>query len=324
MATDLIVPSADDVAAAADRIRGYVRTTPIVELAPGTFGIDATLLLKLELLQHTGSFKPRGLFNRALTQEVPSAGLVIASGGNAALALLHVGKQLGHPVEVFVPETAPAAKVAKLHHYGAGVHQVGDNFADAVVASEHRAAETGALLMHAYDQTEIVAGQGTVGLELEQQCPDVDTVLVACGGGGLVGGIATWFDRRVRVVAVEAEGSPTLAAARAAGERVTISVGGVAADAMGASRIGAIAWEVAERAIDEVVVVPGQAITDARLQLWDELRICAEPGAAAPLAALINGSYAPAPGERVAVIVCGGNSDPATLSAHRSYDTQPS
>ncbi len=324
MAMDVIVPTASDVAAAADRIRGYVRTTPLIELRPGTFGIDATLLLKLELLQHTGSFKPRGVFNRALTQEVPSAGLVMASGGNAALALLHVGRQLGHPVEVFVPETAPAMKVAKLHHYGARVHQVGRDFAEAVVASVHRAAETGALLMHAYDQTEIVAGQGTVGLELEQQCSEVDTVLVACGGGGLVAGIATWFDRRVRVVAVEAEGSPTLAAARAAGERVTISVGGVAADALGASQVGAIAWQVAQRAIDDVVVVPGQAIMDARLQLWDELRVCAEPGAAAPLAALINGSYVPEQDERVAVILCGGNSDPATLSAHRSYDTQPS
>lgn len=313
-ATD-VVPSVDDVAAAADRIRGLVRTTPTVEVASGTFGVDAALILKLELLQHTGSFKPRGLFNRALTQEVPSAGLVIASGGNAALALLHVGKQLGHPVEVFVPETAPAAKVAKLHHYGAGVHQVGQNFAEAVVASERRAQESGALLMHAYDQTEIVAGQGTVGLELEQQRPDVDTVLVACGGGGLVGGIAAWFDRRVRVVAVEAEGSPTLATAREAGERVTISVGGVAADALGASRIGAIAWEVAQRAIDDVVVVPGEAIMDARLRLWDELRVCAEPGGAASLAALTSSRYVPAPHERVAVIVCGGNSDPATLSS---------
>jgi threonine dehydratase len=310
----VIVPTADDIAAAAERVRGYVRTTPIVELMPGTFGVEAALVLKLELLQHTGSFKPRGLFNRALTHEVPKAGLVIASGGNAALALLHVGKQLGHPVEVFVPETAPAAKVAKLHHYGAGVHQVGANFADAVVASERRAAETGALLMHAYDQTEIVAGQGTVGLELEQQCPDVDTVLVACGGGGLVGGIARWFERRVRVVAVEAEGSPTLASARAAGERVTISPGGVAADALGASQIGAIAWAVAQRGIDDVVVVPADAITAARQRLWDELRICVEPGAAAPLAALTTGGYRPAPHERVAVIVCGGNSDPATLS----------
>jgi len=308
------VPTASDIAAAAQRIRGHVRTTPLIELAPGTFGVDAPLLLKLELLQHSGSFKPRGMFNRVLTQDVPTTGLVIASGGNAALALVHVGRQLGHPVEVFLPETAPAVKVAKLHKYGARVHQVGSVLAEAVVASDARAAETGALLVHAYDQPEVVAGQGTVGLELEEQCSDVDTVLVACGGGGLVGGIAAWFDGRVRVVAVEAEGSPTLAAARAAGERVTISVGGVAADSMGASRIGAIAWEIAERAIDDVVVVPGQAITDARQHLWDELRVCAEPGAAAPLAALINGSYVPAPDERVAVIVCGGNSDPADLS----------
>lgn len=311
----MIVPTAADVAAAADRIRGYVRTTPIVELTPGTFGVEAALVLKLELLQHTGSFKPRGLFYRALSQEVPAAGLVIASGGNAALALLHVGRQLGHRVEVFVPETAPAAKVANLHRYGAGVYQVGANFADAVVASEHRAAQTGALLMHAYDQTEIVAGQGTVGLELEQQYPDLDTVLVACGGGGLVGGIATWFDGRVRVVAVEAEGSPTLASAREAGERVTISPSGVAADALGASQIGAIAWEVAQRAVDEVVVVPGDAISDARQRLWDELRICAEPGAAAPLAALTSGGYLPEPDERIAMIVCGGNSDPVSLSS---------
>lgn len=313
-AADVLVSSAPDVGAAADRIHGYVRRTPLVEVTRGTFGVAAPLVLKLELLQHAGSFKPRGLFNRALTQDVPSAGLVIASGGNAALALLHVGRQLGHAVEVFVPETAPAVKVAKLHQGGALVHQVGREYAEAAEASQLRAAETGALLMHAYDQPEIVAGQGTVGLELEQQCPDVDTVLVACGGGGLVSGIAAWFDRRVRVVAVEPEGSPTLAAARAAGDRVTISVGGVAADALGASQIGAIAWEIAQRAIDDVVVVPGQAINDARQRLWDELRVAAEPGAAAPLAALITGGYVPAPNERVAVIVCGGNSDPATLS----------
>ncbi|TDD91140.1 serine/threonine dehydratase [Actinomadura rubrisoli] len=312
--TDVPVPTSDDVAAAADRIRGHVRRTPLVEVASGTFGVGAPLVLKLELLQHSGSFKPRGVFNRALTQDVPSAGLVIASGGNAALALLHVGERLGHAVEVFVPETAPAVKIAKLRRHGARVHQAGRDFAEAVVASEHRAAETGALLMHAYDQMEVVAGQGTVGLELGKQCPDVDTVLVACGGGGLAGGIAAWFDRRVRVVAVEASGSPTLAASRAAGERVTISVGGVAADALGASRIGAIAWEIARRAIDEVVVVPGEAILDARRRLWDELRICAEPGAAAPLAALVGGGYVPEAYERVAVIVCGGNSDPASLS----------
>jgi threonine dehydratase len=313
-ATDVVVPSAPDVAAAADRIHGYVRRTPLVEVTPGTFGVDAPLVLKLELLQHSGSFKPRGLFNRALTHDVPPAGLVIASGGNAALALLHVGRQLGHAVEVFVPETAPAVKVAKLHQGGALVHQVGREYAEAAVASRLRAGETGALLMHAYDQPEIVAGQGTVALELEQQCRDLDTVLVACGGGGLVGGIAAWFDRRVRVVAVEPEGSPTLAAARAAGERVTISVGGVAADALGASQVGAIAWELAQRAIDDVLVVTGQAINDARQRLWDELRVAAEPGGAAALAALITGSYVPAPNERVAVIVCGGNSDPATLS----------
>ncbi|MFI6503935.1 threonine/serine dehydratase [Nonomuraea typhae] len=311
------VPTPDDVAAAADRIRGHVRRTPLIGVPSGTFGVDAPLALKLELLQHSGSFKPRGVFNRALTRDVPPAGLVIASGGNAALALLHVGRRLGHAVEVFVPETAPAVKVAKLHHYGANVHQAGRDFAAAVVASERRAAETGALLMHAYDQPEVVAGQGTVALELERQCPDLDTVLVACGGGGLAGGMAAWFDRRVRVVAVEASGSPTLAAARAAGERVTISVGGVAADALGASRIGAIAWEIAQRAIDEVVVVPGEEILDARQRLWDELRICAEPGAAAPLAALVNGGYVPEANERVAVIVCGGNSDPATLKAAR-------
>lgn len=312
--TDVLVPTADDVAAAAERIHGHVRVTPVVEVAAGTFGVDAPLVLKLELLQHTGSFKPRGVFNRALTQEVPAAGLVIASGGNAALALLHVGNRLGHPVEVFVPENAPEAKVARLHRHGARVHQVGQAFADAVVAAEQQAGDTGALLMHAYDQPDIVAGQGTVGKELEQQCPDVDTVLVACGGGGLVGGIAAWFDRRVRVVAVEADGSPTLAAARAAGERVAIEVGGVAADALGAGRIGAIAWDISKRAVDDVLVVPGQDILEARQRLWDDLRVCAEPGAAAPLAALVTGSYRPAHGERVAVVVCGGNSDPGTLA----------
>ncbi len=216
--------------------------------------------------------------------------------------------------DVLVARAAPAAKIAKLYRYGARVHQAGENFAAAVVASERRAAKTGALLMHAYDQTEIVAGQGTVGFELERQCPDIDTVLVACGGGGLVAGIATWYDRRVRVVAIEADGSPTLASAREAGRPVTIDVGGVAADALGASRFGAIAWEVAQTGIDDVVVVTGTAIMDARRRLWNELRVAAEPGGAAALAALTSGRYLPAPGERIAVVVCGGNSDLSTPS----------
>ena len=243
-----------------------------------------------------------------LTCDVGPAGVVGASGGNAGLAVAYAARELGHRAEVFVPVTAPEMKVARLREYGAVVHQVGEIYAEALVASNRHAEETGALVVHAYDQLDVVAGQGTVARELDEQLARVDTVLVAVGGGGLVGGIAAWFSGRVKVVGVEAEGSPTLASAIDAGAPVDIDPSGVAADSLGARRIGALAWEQFELGhIGASIVVSGQAILDARQRLWNEVRIAAEPGAAATAAALMTGAYQPQDGEVVVAVVCGAN-----------------
>jgi len=301
------VISRDDIDAAADRIAGHVRRTPAVEISPG-------LWLKLELVQHTGSFKPRGMFNRVLASEVPRAGLTVASGGNAGLAVAYVGRQLGHPVEVFVPEATPAVKVNRLRDYGAQVRTGGADYAEALVASESHAAESGALFVHAYDQPEVVAGQGTLGRELADQVPDADTVLVSVGGGGLIGGVAAWFAGSVRVVGVEPFGCPTLHAARSAGEPVDVKTEGVARDSLGARRLGAIAWEHAAAGhISDALLVDDDAIVDARRWLWQEARLATEPGTAAAVAALRCGAYQPSRGETVVVVICGANADPADL-----------
>ena len=305
--------SRSDVAAAAELIAGRVRVTPVIELAAGELGVDVPLTLKLELLQHTGSFKPRGAFTRVLSAGATAAGLVAASGGNHALAVAHVARELDLPAEVFVPTTSSPVKVARLRSYGATVHRTGDFYADALTASVVRAQETGALVVHAYDQPEVLAGQGTVALELERQTTKVDTVLVAVGGGGLIGGMATWYAGRVRIVAVEPERAPTLAAALDAGEPVDVEVGGVAADSLGARRIGVHGLAAARAAGVESVLVSDAAILDARQRLWDGLRVAAEAGGAAALAALTSGAYRPARGERVAVVICGANTNPADL-----------
>ena len=299
--------SRDDIADAAARIGGHLRRTPVVELSTGIW-------LKLELLQHTGSFKPRGMFNRVLSNDVPAAGLTIASGGNAGLAVAYVGRELGHRVEVFVPEPTPAVKANRLREYGATVTVVGADYADALVASQRRADETGALFVHAYDQPEVVAGQGTLGRELVEQVPNAETVLVSVGGGGLIGGIAAWYAGSVRVVGVEPVGCPTLHAARAAGEPVDVTTEGVARDSLGARRLGSIAWEhSAAGHISDAVLVDDDAIIDARRWLWQEARIATEPGTAAAVAALRTGAYKPARGETVVVVICGANADPSDL-----------
>jgi threonine dehydratase len=301
------VISRDDITAAADRIAGHVRRTPVVELAPD-------LWFKLELVQHTGSFKPRGMFNRVLASDVPRAGLTVASGGNAGLAVAYVGQQRGHPVAVFVPEATPAVKTNRLRDYGARVRTVGVDYAEALVASEAHAAESGALFVHAYDQPEVVAGQGTLGRELAEQVPDADTVLVSVGGGGLIGGIAAWFAGSARVVGVEPVGCPTLHAAREAGEPVDVKTEGVARDSLGARRLGAIAWEHASAGhISDALLVDDDAIVDARRWLWREARLATEPGTAAAVAALRGGAFKQQPGEVVVVVICGANADPSDL-----------
>lgn len=308
----LISPA--DIERAARRIEGRVRETPVVALEAGAFGIEARLTLKLELLQHTGSFKPRGAFNRLLSAAVPPAGVIAASGGNHGVAVAYAARELGCRAEIFVPTIASAVKVERLRRYGAHVTVVGADYAEALAASSARAAATGALAVHAYDQPEVVAGQGTIGRELARQAPDLDAVLVAVGGGGLIGGLAAWFRGRARVVGVEPERAPTLAAALEAGAPVDVEVGGVAADSLGARRVGTLALALARRYVERVVLVPDAAILAAQRALWEALRVLAEPGGAAALAALTSGAYRPAPGERVGVLVCGGNADPGSLA----------
>ncbi|MET8333763.1 threonine/serine dehydratase [Streptosporangium canum] len=299
--------SVGDVREAAERIAGYVRRTPVMEVSPG-------LLLKLEGTQHSGSFKVRGGFNRVLTAgELPEAGVIAASGGNHGLAVAYVARTLGVRAEIFVPAVSSPVKVAGLRALGARVTQTGAVYAEAYEASAKRAAESGALEIHAYDQAEVVAGQGTVGLEVLEQTGGVDTVLVAVGGGGLVAGITAAVAGRARVVAVEPELIPTLHRALEAGGPVPVEVSGVGADALGASRIGAIGYAVTAAAGVRSVLVSDEAIVEARREMWRSYRIAAEHAGATAFAALRSGAYTPAPGERVAVVVCGANTDPATL-----------
>ena len=307
---EAVAPTRDEIAAAAGLIAGHVRRTPVIDVAlPG--GRPGTL--KLELLQHTGSFKPRGAFTSVLSAPERPSTLVAASGGNHGLAVAHVGRRLGIPTRIFVPETAPRAKVARLRALGAEVTQAGQVYAEALVASAVAAGEPGALVLHAYDAPATVTGQGTLGLELERQCAPT-TVLVAVGGGGLIAGIGSWFaGTGTRVVGVEPEGCDALAAALEAGGPVVTQPTGVAVDSLGASTIGSICFAVARSTGLTAVRVPDDAIREARSWLWRELRLAAEPGGATALAALLSGAWQPADGERVAVVVCGANADPADL-----------
>jgi threonine dehydratase len=310
-----------EIDAAAARIAGHVRETPLLPLESGAFGLASPIVLKLESLQHSGSFKARGAFNSLLSLDVPEAGVIAASGGNHGAAVAYAAGRLGHRAEIFVPEISSPVKVQRLRDYGAVVHQIGANYGEALAASRRRILETGALAIHAYDQAEVLAGQGTVAREFERQAMalgGIDTLLVAVGGGGLIGGIAAWFAGRmvgpqVRLIAVEPERCPTLHSAFAAGEPVDVAVGGVAADSLGASRVGSLMFPIAQRAVDEVLLVPDEAIKAAQSALWQNLRLAVEPGGATALSALVCGVYKPARGERVGVLLCGGNVDPATL-----------
>lgn len=297
----------DDVERAAERIGGRIRRTPTIEHGP--------LVLKLELLQHAGSFKTRGALNRVLGEpSIPSAGLVAASGGNHGAALAYVGGALGIPTEIFMPSTSPDIKRRTIERFGATVRVIDGYYDDAQAAADARRAETGAMEIHPYDHPATVAGQGTMGRELEQQLGSFDTLLVAAGGGGFIAGQAAWFRDRVRVVSVEPETSQCLRAARLAGEPVDVAVSGVAADSLGARRLGAVPWALVRRFVDESVVVPDDAIRAAQRELWDELRLVAEPGGAAALAAIRAGAYRPGAGERVVIVVCGSNCDPADVT----------
>ncbi len=304
-----------DVAVAAERIAPHVRRTPLMRLPGAALGLPGIeLWLKLEHLQASGSFKARGMFNRMLSQAIPGAGVTVASGGNAGIAVATAAQALGVACEVFVPEISSAAKRERLAALGATVRVGGAAYADALAACLQRQAESGALLMHAYDQPEVVAGAGTLALEVEADAGLPDRALVSVGGGGLVAGIAAWFAGRCRVEALEPAGCPTLHAARAAGEPVDVAVGGLAADALGARRLGAVAWPITQRHVAAAHLLDDAAIAAAQRALWRELRLLVEPAAALPLAALHGGAVRPRPGERVLLVLCGANVDPASLA----------
>jgi threonine dehydratase len=289
-------------------ITPYIRVTPVVETSGADFGLGAfALALKLELFQHAGSFKTRGAFTNLLTRAIPAAGVVAASGGNHGAAVAYAAMRLGVKARIFVPTVSSPAKISRIRDYGADLVVTGDRYADALAASQVWTVESGALPVHAFDQEETLLGQGTLALELGRQAPDLDTLLVSVGGGGLIGGIAAWCGGRPRVIGVEPEAAPTLTRALEAGKPVDAPAGGVAADSLAPRRIGELMFPIARAHIARVLLVSDAAIRQAQDALWTTLRVVAEPGGAAAFSALLSGAYAPAPGERVGVVVSGGN-----------------
>jgi len=290
-------------------IQPYIRKTPVVVVAGADFGLaQPSVVVKLELLQRAGSFKTRGAFANLLTRPVPPAGVVAASGGNHGAAVAYAAMQLKVPAKIFVPTISSPAKIERIRAYGADLVVGGERYAEALAASEAWASNTGALQVHAFDQRETLLGQGTVGLEVSGQAPDLDTLLVGVGGGGLIGGIAAWYRGDVRVVGVEPALAPTLSHALVAGRPVDAPAGGIAADSLAPRRVGELMFPIARDYIERVVLVEDEAIARAQRTLWETLRIVAEPGGAAALSALLSGAYQPARDERVGVVVSGGNS----------------
>jgi threonine dehydratase len=306
----------NDIRAAYARIRPHVRRTPVIRANAGDFGVplDRPLALKLEFLQHTGTFKPRGAFNNLLSRAVPAAGVAAASGGNHGAAVAYAAQRLGHKATIFVPDVSSPVKVARIKSYGADTRVGGARYADALDACNAFIATSGALSVHAYDAAETIAGQGSVGLEWEEDAPDLDTVLVAVGGGGLIAGIAAWYGRRVKVIGVEPEGSRALHASLEAGRPVDVTVESIAADSLGARNTGQLVYDIARANVDHVALVPDDAIVAAQRLLWDRLRVATEPGGAAALAALTSARYKPRADEKVGVLLCGANVDLAKLA----------
>jgi len=298
----------DRIAETGRLIRPHIRHTPILHIDMADFGAaPKPLALKLECLQHSGSFKARGAFANLLTQPVPASGVVAASGGNHGVAVAYAAMRLGVPATIFLPGMTSPAKAERVRSYGANLVVAGERYADALAGSEVFVAEHGALAVHAFDQPQTLLGQGSIGCEIDADLPDVDTLLVAVGGGGLIGGIAAWFRGRVKVIAVEPEGSPTLWRALAAGEPVDAETEGIAADSLAPKRVGRLMFPIAQAFVERVVLVSDDDIRAAQRALWDKVRVVAEPGGAAAFAALLSGKYTPAPDERVAVMVCGAN-----------------
>ncbi|MER8590965.1 threonine/serine dehydratase [Mesorhizobium sp. M1182] len=300
------------IAAIEPRIRPFVRHTPVLRVDMADFGRPPLPVdLKLECLQHSGSFKARGAFTNLLERPVPAAGVVAASGGNHGAAVAYAAMRLGHKATIFVPEVSPQAKLDRIRGYGAELIVGGARYAEALAASESFAEKSGALQIHAFNQEETLVGQGTLGLEIEADLPKLDTLLVAVGGGGLIGGIAAWFSGRIRIIAVEPEGAPTLHRAFEAGRPVDAPAEGIAADSLAPKRVGEMMYPIAEAFVERSILVGDDDIIAAQAALWDRVRIISEPGGAAAFAALLSGRYAPAAGERVAVLVCGANANPA-------------
>jgi threonine dehydratase len=296
------------IAACEKIIRPYIRRTPVLAIDGADVGLrPGQLRLKLELMQHSGSFKARGAFTNLLTRKVPAAGVVAASGGNHGAAVAYAAMVLKMPAKIFIPSVASQAKVQRIRDYGADLVIEGERYADALAASEAWVEHTGAMPVHAFDQDETMLGQGTIGIELDEQAPEIDTLLVSVGGGGLIGGLAAWYASRIKVVGVEPEAAPTLTKALQAGHPVDAEAGGVAADSLAPRQIGARVFPIAQRHVRQTVLVTDDAIRQAQKVLWQAARIVVEPGGVAALSALLSGAYQPLSGERVAVVLSGGN-----------------
>jgi threonine dehydratase len=296
------------IRATAERLAPHVRRTPVIAVDGADFGLPSVrLVFKLEFLQHAGSFKTRGAFNSLLTRQIPAVGVVAASGGNHGAAVAFAAMKRETPATIFVPSVASPAKMEQIRGYGARLEIAGDRYNDALLASERWVEETQAAAIHAYDQWETMQGQATVGFELEEQAPELDALLVAVGGGGLIGGIAAWYAGRLPVIGVEPEEAPTLTRALEAGEPVDAPAGGVAADSLAPKRVGSLMFPIAQRHVARTVLVADDAIRAAQRALWKTLRIVAEPGGAAALSALTSGAWKPRTGQTVGVLLCGAN-----------------
>ena len=298
------------------RLASHVRKTPVVFVNGAELGLEpVSLAFKLELLQHSGSFKARGALTNLLTRSVPPCGVVAASGGNHGVAVAFAANKFRAPAKIYVPTVASIAKIDRIRRYGAELVVCGERYADALAESQKWAEMSGAMVIHAYDQRETLLGQSTVGFEFEQQVPELDTLLVAVGGGGLIGGIASWYTGRIRIIGVEPEEAPTLTRALEAGRPVDAEAGGIAADSLAPKRVGELMFPIARKYVDRVLLVNDQEICAAQQLLWKEMRILAEPGGAAATAALLSRKYKPARSERVGVLVCGGNTDAVSFGS---------
>lgn len=313
MPASLITPAA--IRETHVRIRPYIRKTPVIDINASELGLGRfPLTLKLELLQHTGSFKARGAFASLLGEPVPQAGVAAASGGNHGAAVAYAARALDHNARIYVPTISSPAKIERIRTYGAGLVVEGERYVDALANCEAFVRASGARQIHAYDQPATLLGQGTLGLEIQEQVPNLDTLLVAVGGGGLIGGIAAWYGSRVQIIAVEPEGAPSLSMALAAGKPVDAPQGSIAADSLAPLQVGGLMFDIARKHVYRSVLVADEAIRTAQELLWDRLRIVTEPGGATALAGLISGVYRPSRDERVGVLVCGGNTTAVDLS----------